>query len=358
MYKFIYNFIQEQDIRGKTFGCWEKKYSPFIRIEIKGTSESAKTAFLFSNVYYSLCSEKMEFEAPKADSNFLLNSFLSQVLSILCTLICLKAILKLGAKHCKIVFFILINERNSKDSMKHYLKKNSGLIGSVAQVILVESVINDYSRIWMTESTKGMIYYHFKIPISENEEYVKQQLNQLHNSLIVNATQLIPEITNQLNKEKILSFINPPYDKNNSFSFHKICSIIPIKEDSLQIYNKIKELISYVEINESESEFNEITPTNYDKIEDGYAGLKIKSNLLELIDRTSQKYFPKSKVGIIDNPLTIYGLEELANVYNQSDLLIFGLTKIGETNFESNGKFIIKFMCLLTEIIQSLNQFN
>lgn len=339
------------------YGKKSNKHSPFIRLEIKSTSQTSKTALLFSNVRNTFPIEITKIDCKEINSQMNIIPLISQIFPILCSLISIKAMKKLKAKHCKIVYFIIINERNSKESLKFLLKKNSGLFGSVAQIIFVDSLINDYSRIWLTDYSRGFVQYNVKIPELEKDDYIYERVKILENSLVVKNNDIFKEVVNPINKDRVI--IYPClFEKSENCLIYKVECCIPPNVSSSEIYQKMKELISYLEINGGGEESGDLSIPIFDKIEDGFSGLKINPKLLEFINQTSKKYFNQNDLGIIQSPFTIFGIDELVSKYYNSDILIFGLSKIVNDSLEVNFKFCEKFICLFAEVIQQLNQYD
>lgn len=352
----MYNFIQEQDFDGKTYAKWDNKHSPFIRIEIKGNSQTSSTALFYSNLRNSYPSETIKIDCNKENSVANFTLLLSQIMSVLCSLISIKSINKLKAKHCKIVYFIIINEKKSKESLKFFLKKNTGLLGSVAQIIFVESIIKDYSKIWLTDSCRGFVQYNVKIPEEEKSEYIHEKLKKIENSLVVSRDEFFQQIVIPTNKDKVILQASVS-DKQENYLIYKVCGSIPASMDSGEIFQKIKDSIDYFASNDNEEENGDLSLANLNMVEECYSGFKIAPKLLQFINQASKKYFNQNDFEIIQSPFTIFGIDELINKFYQSDILILGISKIVYNSLEINSKYCEKFICFLAEVAQQLNQY-
>ncbi|KAA9166788.1 M20/M25/M40 family metallo-hydrolase [Amycolatopsis acidicola] len=83
----------------------------------------------------------------------------------------LEAIHAAGGKHARSVILLETGEESGSPDLPVYLEHLAGRLGEVSFVICLDSGGNDYERLWLTTSLRGMAQVHVKVRVLESAQH-------------------------------------------------------------------------------------------------------------------------------------------------------------------------------------------
>jgi len=83
----------------------------------------------------------------------------------------LEAIRAAGGKHARSVILLETGEESGSPDLPRYLEHLSGRLGQVSLVICLDSGGNDYERLWLTTSLRGLVQAHVTVRVLDSAQH-------------------------------------------------------------------------------------------------------------------------------------------------------------------------------------------
>lgn len=162
----VMDWVKAQDLKGCTVELLhDEGYSPFVVVEVAGTAGSPRAASTF--VMYGhldkqphgpgweegveptggLLRDGKVYGRGSADDGYACYS----------CVIALKALQRQGIAHPRVMIVLETSEESGSPHLGHYIEKLSPRIGQPAAVFCMDSVVEDYGRLWLTSSLRGVV---------------------------------------------------------------------------------------------------------------------------------------------------------------------------------------------------------
>jgi len=160
------SWIKEQGVQGcKVEILKDPGFSPFVIVEIDGTPGSPKASSTF--VMYGHLDKQPH--GPGWDEDISPTGALirddklygrgsgDDGYAVYSCVIAVKVLQRQGIDHPRMVIILETSEESGSPHLGHYIEKLAGRIGMPSAVFCMDSVVEDFTTLWMTSSLRGVV---------------------------------------------------------------------------------------------------------------------------------------------------------------------------------------------------------